>query len=352
MACFKGLHNILDGTMTKNQIDILLSEGNFPESTGQRKLVETHISWVILCDRFVYKIKKPIQYSFLDFSTLELRKYYCHKEIELNQRFAKNIYLKVLPVLKIQGSLAIGGTKGTVLDYAVKMRKMDAGKQMDVLLTNDKVTSSDIRNLAERIAQFHGDAKIIHKKNVLDIKQRFNDLAAEKQFLSACFGTDVTRVIDDATGTSDTFLDKNKKLLENRLSSGFFRDCHGDLHSRNIFLLPAPQLFDCLEFNDDYRHIDVLNEIAFLCMDLDAFGKRELSNRCIEHYNLKFPAMGTQEERNFFVYYKSYRANIRAKVNSLRAKSASSEEERKKALAEVKKYLALMNSYLELLDKG
>ncbi|RKN80225.1 hypothetical protein [Ulvibacterium marinum] len=338
--------------MTKKQIDILLSTGNFPEVTGQRKLVETHISWVIVCDHFVYKIKKPIQYSFLDFSTLELRKYYCHKEIELNQRFAKDVYLKVLPIFKIQDYLAIGGTKGTILDYAVKMRKMNPDKQMDVLLTKDKVTPTDIRNLAERIAQFHGNAKIIYKKNVLDIKQRFNDLVAEKKFLSACFGIDKVGVIDHAIGTSNTFLDKNKKLLENRLSSGFFRDCHGDLHSRNIFLLPTPQPFDCLEFNDDYRHIDVLNEIAFLCMDLDAFGKRELSDLCIEHYNLKFPAMRTQEECNFFIYYKCYRANIRAKVNSLRAKSASNEEEKKKALAEVKKYLDLMKSYLELLING
>ncbi|WP_422080948.1 hypothetical protein [Ulvibacterium sp.] len=338
--------------MTKNQIDILLSKGDFPEITGQRKLVETHISWVILCDRFVYKIKKPIRYSFLDFSTLELRKHNCHKEIELNQRFAKDIYLKVLPVRKIQDSLAIGGTKGAILDYAVKMRKMDPGRQMDVLLTKDKVTSFDIRNLAERIAQFHGNARIIYKKNVLDIKQRFNDLEAEKQFLSTCFGTNKIGVIDHAIGISDTFLDKNKKLLKNRLSSGFFRDCHGDLHSRNIFLLPTPQLFDCLEFNDDYRYIDVLNEVAFLCMDLEAFGKRELSNLCIEHYNLKFPAMGTQKERKFFVYYKAYRANIRAKVNSLRAKSASNESAKRKALAEVERYLALLQGYLELLENG
>ncbi len=338
--------------MTKNQIDILLSKGDFPEITRQRELVETHISWVIVCDRFVYKIKKPIQYSFLDFSTLELRKHYCHKEVELNQRFAKNVYLEVLPICQIQDSLAIGGTKGTILDYAVKMRKMNPEKQMDVLLTKDKVTPLDIRNLAERIAQFHKNTTIIYKKDVLDIKDRFNDLVAEKEFLSECLGVDSARIIDHAIGTSDTFLNKNKKLLENRLSFGFFRDCHGDLHSRNIFLLPAPQLFDCLEFNDDYRHIDVLNEIAFLCMDLDAFGKRELSDLCIEHYNLKFPAMRTQKERKFFIYYKCYRANIRAKVNSLRAKSASNEGEKKKALAEVKKYLALMKSYLELLDHG
>lgn len=338
--------------MTKNQIDILLSRGNFPEITDQRKLVETHISWVIICDRFVYKIKKPIQYSFLDFSTLELRKYYCHKEIELNQRFAKDVYLKVLPIYKIQDSLGIGGTKGTILDYAVKMRKMNPEKQMDVLLTKNKVTPADIRSLAERIAQFHEDTRIIYKKNVLDIKQRFNDLEVERKFLSACFGMDKIGVIDHAIGTSDTFLDKNKKLLENRLSSGFFRDCHGDLHSRNIFLLPAPQLFDCLEFNDDYRHIDVLNEVAFLCMDLDVFGKRELSDQCIEYYNLKFPTMRTPEEHKIFIYYKCYRANIRAKVNSLRAKSSSNEREKKKALAEVEKYLTLMKSYLELLDNG
>lgn len=138
-------------------------------------------------------------------------------------------------------------------------------------------------------------------------------------------------------------------MLEHRLKAGYFRDCHGDLHSRNIFLLPDPQPFDCIEFNDDYRHIDVLNEIAFLCMDLDAFGRHDLSELFFNSYNNLFPTAETKEDYLLFVYYKSYRSNIRAKVNSLRARSAINEAQQLLALKEAERYLRLMNSYINEL---
>jgi aminoglycoside phosphotransferase family enzyme len=115
-------------------------------------------------------------------------------------------------------------------------------------------------------------------------------------------------------------------------------------------LLPQPQPFDCIEFNDDYRQIDVLNEVAFLCMDLDAFQQQDLSDLFINSYNKLFPSMNTREDRKLFVYYKSYRANIRAKVNSLRARDTGSNGEKKFILAEVDKYLRLMDSYLKELE--
>ena len=336
--------------MTKEQIDKLLSKGKFPDIAQKRKLVETHISWVILGDKFVYKIKKPINYSFLDFSTPELRKHFCEREIELNQRFSKNIYLEVLPIYEWQEGYCIGGNEGTIIDYTVKMRKLDPEKQMDVLLSKNKVNESDIKNLAERIAHFHKNTTIIYKKNVLDVKEKFNDLGAETDFLSDNIAPEYSDLITRAIEASDTFLSENEKLLDNRLNSGYFRDCHGDLHTRNIFLLSIPQPFDCIEFNDDYRKIDVLNEVAFLCMDLDALGKNVLSDLFIEHYDHLFPTIRTVAERKLFVYYKSYRANVRAKVNSLRAKSAVSSAERMKPLAEVKKYLSLMESYMKSLN--
>ncbi len=336
--------------MTKNQIDKLISEGVFPEPAEQRELVETHISWVILCDSYVYKIKKPIKYSFLDFSTLELRKHFCERELELNQRFSKDIYLEVLPVHEYEGRFLIGAKKGVPIDFALKMRKLNPEKQMDVLLENDKVSSSDIKNLAKRIVDFHKKAIIIYKRNVLDVKEKFNDLDDEKEFLSKNLGLEYSKAIEEVLTVSDTFLNQNKKLLEDRLRSGFFRDCHGDLHTRNIFLLPEPQPFDCIEFNDDYRQIDVLNEVSFLCMDLDALGRNNLSDLFIAHYNLLFPVIRNEAEKQLFIYYKSYRANVRAKVNSLRAKSAANDVDKIKALSEVEKYLRLMEGYANTLN--
>ncbi len=337
--------------MIQEQINNLLLEGEFPEVSAERELIETHISWVFICHRFVYKIKKPIKYSFLDFSTLEKRKKYCKREIELNKRLTDAIYVDVVPINRVNDHYKIGGNLGTVIDYAVRMLKMDRTKQMDQLLVQNKVSKSDIKNLAKKIADFHGNTVIIHQKNVMDIQEKFNDLAAEKEYLAAqSNGSMYATIIGSAIKASDDFLKRNKDLLSTRLRAGFFRDCHGDLHSRNIFLLPSPQPFDCIEFNDDYRQIDVLNEVAFLCMDLDAFGEKDLSELFLEYYNQFFPSMKSSKEHHLFVFYKAYRANVRAKVNSLRAKSAVNEKERTKALSEVDKYLRLMESYLKTLS--
>jgi aminoglycoside phosphotransferase family enzyme len=335
--------------MTQEQIDKLISEGEFPETSSGRELIETHISWVILCDEFVYKIKKPIRYSFLDFYTVKSRKHYCNRELELNRRFAPDIYLEVLPIHEVNGKLRIGEHNGTLVDHALKMRKLNPDRRLDRLLRKGRVSSEHIISLALWIADFHKNSPVIREKDVLDVRDKFNDLATQKQFVSAELGEARARIIDWSVEVSDIFLQKNEALLTERLKAGFFRDCHGDLHTRNIFLLPAPQPFDCLEFNDDYRQIDVLNEVAFLCMDLDAFEKRALSDLCIQHYNLHFPAMRTSEEWDLFVYYKAYRANVRAKVNSIRARSESDKGRKQQMLAETQKYLGMMEGYLQSL---
>lgn len=335
--------------MTKEHITKLLSEGAFPEQAGRPELIETHISWVFLCDRFVFKIKKPIRYSFLDFSTLEKRKFYCEREVELNRRLTDDMYLDVQPVREVCGGFHVGGEKGDIIDYAVRMRKQDKSRQMDVLLENNKVTDADIKALAEKIARFHQNTGIVSDKDVLLIRHEFNDLKNEAQYLHAFLGAHAGAIIDHAIESSDAFIDAHRDLFIARLKEGFYRDCHGDLHSRNIFLLPAPQPFDCIEFNDEYRLIDILNEVAFLCMDIDAFGRPDLSGLFFRYYNDFLPVIRTAEDRMLFIFYKGYRANIRAKVNSLRARSAGSAEGRKSSLAEADKYLHLLDQYMKLL---
>ena len=336
--------------MTKDQVNKLLSEGKFPEFTHDRELIETHISWVIIGDQFVYKIKKPIQYSFLDFSTVELRKHFCEREIELNKRLTEGIYIDVQPIYDRDDYLVIGGNEGKLLDHAVRMHKIDREKQMDVLLEKNNVTGTDIENLAKRIAHFHQNTKIIYDKDFMDIKEKFADLATEKEFLENNLGREQRGIIDHAIHTSNVFMVKNKGLLGERLKAGYFRDCHGDLHSRNIFLLPSSQLFDCIEFNDDFRQIDVLNEVAFLCMDLDSFDRNDLSSMFIDLYNEHFSAVKTEDDKRLFVYYKSYRANVRAKVNSLRTRTALNLQTKQKALDEAGRYLTLMNRYIDSLQ--
>ena len=336
--------------MTQEQIDTLREKRTFTGFNDRPDLIETHISWILLCGELVYKIKKPLAYSFLDFSTLDKRKYYCEREVVLNKRLTENIYLDVQPVRVITSGLCIGCDEpGEIIDYAVRMRRFDSSKQMDLLLKDNKITVADMNRLAKKIAGFHAGAVIIDKKDLMDIPKKFKDLENEKDFLKESLGINSIDIIDRAISTSNVFTHKHTSLLAARQKAGFFRDCHGDLHSRNIFLLPDPQPFDCIEFNDDYRQIDILNEVAFLCMDLDSFNRQDLSDVFLNYYNGYFNSLNTVEDYKLFTYYKSYRANIRAKVNSLRAQTATNDLDRKLNLSETAKYLRLMGRYIKMI---
>ena len=186
----------------------------------------------------------------------------------------------------------------------------------------------------------------------MEIKEEFNDLKSERDFIFKNSGKKYGEAIDGAIEFSDKFVKLHSNLILARLKNGFYRDCHGDLHSRNIFLLPEPVPFDCIEFNADFRRIDVLNEIAFLCMDLDAADRFDFSELFLDTYNKQSKAINTQNERDLFVYYKAYRANVRAKVSSLRARTAAIDSEKSTALRTAEKYLNLMSSYIAELDKN
>jgi aminoglycoside phosphotransferase family enzyme len=336
--------------MIRNEIDSLVLHGSFPDPCYLPKLIETHISWLVLCNNFAFKIKKPIHYSFLDFSTLQKRKFFCEREVELNRRTTPDMYIDVLPVMRSEGKFHVGRADGEVFDYAVRMKRMDNSKQMDVLVRENKIDRTDVINLALQVAAFHRDAITIYDKAVINLSAKFNDLTSEKEFLGHELGHFSNDIIGRAISQSDRFLKRNLDRLDQRMQSGLFRDCHGDLHTRNIFLLPQPVIFDCIEFNDSYRHIDVLNEVAFLCMDLDASERPDLAELFIKTYNSSFPVVTVPSDNALFIYYKCYRANVRVKVNALRAKSASDSASRRHAVAEAARYLHLMNQYMLTLD--
>ncbi len=332
--------------MTRQQIDSLLtnlSDEDHPQ------LEETHISWVILAGNYVYKIKKPVHLHFLDFSTSEKRHYYCERELRLNRRLTDDIYLAVLPVKQNERRISIGDDPGEIIDHAVCMRRMPAERRMDRLLMNGLVSTADIDALAQKIARFHRSAQIINNKDVRDISEKFADLASEEFFLQQHLSHSGLPSISHAVRVSDAFYEQHARHVCDRTHRGFVRDCHGDLHTRNVFLLTTPQPFDCIEFSDELREIDVLNEVAFLCMDLEAFGRHDLSQRFLGAYNAAFPALLADEDYLLLEYYKSYRANVRAKIYSLAARNARKGDEQAAALEQAERYLALMNGYLQKL---
>ena len=278
---------------------------------------------------------------------LKKRKFYCEKELILNQRLTKDMYLAVVPIRKDGGSIAMEGTSGEVIDYAVKMRRMDESRQMNILLENGQVTNEHIAQIADQLAGFHKNAERIKGMPDIDaMKADFADILKVKNFIGQNIGSMGTKVLEEAVVFSEQFLNKHATRLQERHEKGFTIDGHGDLHSKNILLLDQPVIFDCIEFSDHFRQVDVLNELAFFCMDLDFYGQTDLATVFLKNYFSKHPCLFDEADHHIFKYYKLYRANVRAKVNALKAMQTTDTDELKKRLNLVKAYLDLMKRYI------
>lgn len=308
---------------------------------------ETHISWVILTRKFAFKIKKPVKLSFLDFSSIELRKKQCERELLLNRRFS-DIYLSVSPIYLVSGGWIIGGDQGTaVVDYCVVMRRMAVSKRLDNLLRKDTVNVKSIEALASQVAFFHNKAERIFLPFDKELmRNTFNDIHTIAQGASNNSEIQLGELIKRSIDWSDTFLGKYSHRMQQRIDHGLRRDVHGDLHSANIFLYTKPVLFDCIEFNDEFRQIDVLYEIAFLCMDLERFHHKHLAEMFLNEYRKHFPAFQEREDDFIFIYFKCLRANIRAKVHALQGQQSYIQREASFHISAMRRYLTLMNEYM------
>lgn len=335
--------------MNASQIKYILAERAFPDPcTASPELIETHISWVLLVDQFAYKIKKPVQYSFLDFSSLSQRNYYCRREILLNARLTQGIYLEKMPVVQAGDKIRIGEGEGTVIDYAIRMRRMDAALQMDHRLQKGDVTDQQVEKIAEVLAQFHKQTPtIVIREPAEKFRRAFNDITQIAPEAQELIPRELRDIIPFTQHVSDSFLSAVEALLMMRSRQGYFRDCHGDLHSGNIFLYDPPVLFDCIEFNDELRHIDILDEVAFLCMDLEQHGYPALSEHFMRAYLSWFPCIHTAREYQLFTWYKLYRANVRTKVLLL---ASLQEKDPGPKRAAALRHLAGMQHYAETLS--
>lgn len=331
--------------MESLEINSLAQEGSFQGMPLNASLLQTHISCVLLSGRRAFKIKKPVKLSFLDFSTIHARKLACEKELEVNRRFSP-IYQGVLPVEKAGNTFCIGRTGGEIVDYAVMMRRLSSARKMDAMLAAGKVESTHIVSLAKLVASFHKSAEVVSLPLQLsEMVATFDDITMVSGFVAEHLDTAYGKLIEHAIAISTQFLTTYLPRMNERVRLGFRRDLHGDLHSGNVFLYKKPILFDCIEYNDRFRQIDVLDEIAFLCMDLECFGQYSLSEMFLSLYCEDFPCFQTESDNLIFVYYKCLRANIRAKVFAVTAMTAQDDKSRQKALGLCKKYLDLLSTY-------
>jgi hypothetical protein len=311
-------------------------------------LLETHISWVLLTGRYAYKIKKPVNFGFLDFSTLEKRKFYCKEECRLNGRLAPHIYLGVTPICGSPTSPKINGT-GPAFEYAVKMRQFDTQQEFDELLKHKALTERHIIETANVLANFHRQIDIAYDDSPYGTPEAIEQPVVENfAQIAASLGDspdekEILRRLNKIHHWSKEAHAKLIPVLQARKQAGFVRECHGDLHLRNIVVIDGRVTpFDGIEFNANLRWVDVMSELAFLLMDLDDHACFEFSRQLLNSY---LSITGDYGGLAVLRYYLVYRAMVRAKVASLRLAQLLNNEAKADCLQEIKNYIDLAFSY-------
>ncbi len=295
-------------------IEALLDGGVYPHTSNNIRLLNTHISWVILTGPYAYKIKKPLKLEFLDYSSLELRKHFCQEELRLNSRWAPDLYVDVMPICGSFERPTVGGT-GEPIEYAVRMHQFPQSAQLDVQLEKDLLDDADMIALAEMIADQHEVSSVCDRLTVDDARRLVQHPMLENiQHLRSHIHWDELGGLAAWTGDS---LEALWPVLLQRQDDGFIRECHGDLKLANLVRLPSGiAAFDCVEFNAELRNIDVISDVSFLVMDLIA---RERSDLAYVFINRYLERTGDYAGMAAFGLYFVYHALIRAKIAAIRS---------------------------------
>jgi len=313
---------------------------------NQFEVIETHISWVLLTGQYVYKLKKPVNFGFLDFSTLEKRRFYCEEELRLNQRLAPQLYLEVVAITGSEAQPELNG-QGPVIEYAVKMRQFPQSSQLDHLLQESGLDTAIIDKLADKVAQFHLTNRPVEQGGVYGDVDHISQPVLENFAQVRAYIQDplITQRLDKLEQWSQHQLAALTPIMELRKVQGFIRECHGDMHLRNIALWQDEIiLFDCIEFNENFYWIDVMSEIAFLVMDLEDRQQGELAQHFLNRY---LEITGDYSGLKVFLFYKVYRAMVRVKVAALRCtQEESASDAFSQTWLELQQYIKLAEEYV------
>jgi len=299
-------------------IRALLEPQRYSPALARVELVQTHISWVLLAGDFAYKIKKPLNLGFLDFSTLALRQRYCQEELRLNRRYASDLYLGVVDIFNTPADPQWQGT-GAPIEYAVKMRRFDAAARLDRVCARAELQPQHLSDLAGTLVAFHASAaKATSTSKFGSPSQILAPALANMDDLLRDFpGADAAGRLGALRGWTEAQFKLLTPLMQARKRQGRVRECHGDLHLANLVLIDQRvRLFDGIEFSEELRWIDVASEIAFAYMDLLAHAQPGLGNWWVDEV---LSRSGDYEAAQLLRFYAVYRALVRAKVAALRA---------------------------------
>ena len=337
-----------------DKLEALLKPQAYLHKPQKIDLVQTQMSFVFLTGDYVYKVKKPVNLGYLDYTTLEKRHFFCHQEVKLNRRLCPEVYLAVVPITEEKGRIHIfpspftgeGQGEGKTIEYAVKMRQLPQERMMDVLLPQGKVSPEMIASVAQKLANFHQKAEtnpeIAAFGQLNTIRQNTDENFAQTE---KYIGISIPRAkYEWIKGYTDDFISSNRSLFAKRVREGRIRDCHGDLHAAHICFTEDICIYDCIEFNDRFRYSDVASEIAFLAMDLDRHNWPDLSKHLVTTY---VELSHDEELLELLNFYKCYRAYVRGKVESFKLDDPYiSENEKAETLTVAQKYFELAESYI------
>lgn len=324
----------------------LLEPGSYPanERPTTVELVETHVSWLFLTGRFAYKVKKPVDYGFLDFTTLERRRFYCEEEVRLNRRLSPDVYLGVVPIGLHDGQFRVGAS-GAVSEYAVKMRQLPRDAWLSTLLDRGDASPALMRRIAQRVAAFHAAAETNdHIRDVGGLAGvRVNtaeNFAQTREYVGITLSPGVR---DQVQAYTEAFIAARADVFAQREAEGRIRDCHGDLHADQICVEDGLAFIDCIEFAERFRFGDVAADIAFPAMDVEYHGQPDLARELVQAY---VEASGDRGVREVLDFYRCYRAFTRGKVRSFRLRQPGLGADERAAITEqAKRYFDLAARY-------
>lgn len=294
------------------KVSFLRQTSAYPSSPERIEVRETHMSWVFLGDRFVYKLKKPVRYDFLDFSTIEARHRDCEREVRLNRRLAGDVYLGTVALrLQNDGSLTLEG-EGRITDWLVKMRRLPSQSMLDEAIENDTVQPRDVARFSDVLADFYQNIALPVAVEPGSYRHRFeDDIAANMRELGKPeFALSTTR-LDQLTRAQQAFLARHGHQLEQRAADGRIVEAHGDLRPQHICLLSEPVIIDCLEFNRELRILDPVDELAYLALECERLGAPWIGTEVLRRYA---QVTDDRPSAELIAFYKTFRACLRAKI--------------------------------------
>jgi len=329
-------------------VEAMMRPAFYPDHPEKIELIQTHISYVFIAGAFVYKLKKPVRFSFIDCTHVERRRHFCAEEIRLNRRLAPDVYLELCPIFQRGSDFVLGDQSAEhadAVDYVLKMRRLPAERMLDRMLSRGEADRTTIRALASLIVNFYRTASSAHASRYATASEQWRLIVGELIDLEKLVGLTLSaKDLPIIENYCREFITSHWKMLNARAASGRVREGHGDLRCEHICIEAGKiSIFDCVEFSERLRTCDIASEVAFLAMDLDRLGAPDFADELV---GAIAESMQDEELPLLIPFYKCYRAVIRGVVESLRSREDEIEaSEREAAITLAGKYFALARTY-------